>query len=160
MKYLDSLVSKINDKLSEGLGSLPVRKSALTFVVKDKNEIGIHDYAGKRVFADDKYDIYFYHRLKSKDYTQAISHGMVNKFHAQPSLDLIVFSKMDSLDYFESKLNEFDNLRLNSMDNDSKKIYEQEIGVTGHVKDYDFLKYFIYSINYTLNYKLEKCLEL
>jgi hypothetical protein len=160
MEYLDSEITRLNEKLSEGLGSLDVFKTSLTFIVNDKNTIGIHDYKGERVFADDKFDLYFYHRLRSKDYVQAISHGMVNKFHAQASIDLIVFSKMDSLDYFESKLNEFDNLRMNSMNNDSKRIYEEEIGVQGQVKTYDFLKNFIYSINYTFNYQLKKCSKL
>jgi hypothetical protein len=160
MKYLNSQVARINQKLLEGLGSLPLFKAELTFQVKDKNGIGIHDYDKNRIFVDDVTDIYFYHRLKSKDYIEAPSHGMVNKFHAQATIDLIVFSKMDSLDYFESKLNEYDNLRMNSMSNDSKRIYEEELGTPNQVKDYDFLKYFIFSINYTLNYKLEKCLKL
>jgi hypothetical protein len=156
MNYLDSEVSRLNEKLSEGLGSLPVFKASLTNKVVDKGGVAINDLDGNRIHVDDKFDLYFYHRLKSKSYVEVISHGMVNKFHADASIDLFVFSKIDALEYFESKLNDFSSLKINSLDNDSYAIFQAET----QAKEYDFNKYFIFSINYNLNYKLKKCLEL
>jgi hypothetical protein len=155
MKYLDSEIMKVNEKLLEGI-SQTAFSAGLTYQVLDKGNNAIIDKDGATIHVDDLFDVYFYHRLRSKSYSQATSHGLVNKHRADANVDVIVFSKIDAIDYFESKLNEYPTLKINSSDFDAYRIFRSET----QQKEHDFNKYFIFSINYTLSYYPGKCLEL
>ena len=155
MTYLDSEVSRVNTKLIEGILSDHFY-TGLTYKVMDKGNTSIIDGEGKAIHFDDRYMVYFYHRLISKRYSPSISHGLTNKHRSDTEIQLIVFSKIESQDYFETKLNEVDRIEINSMDFDSYKIFKSET----QGAEFKFDKYFIYSINYSLNYHLKKCLTL
>lgn len=151
MQYLNNLVLDINTKIVTAIvGSH--KTHGLVREVLHKNESLHQDLLGNVVYFDDAYDNYFYHKLKSETLIKETSAGLINRYKVLASIDLVVFSRYDSDDFFKRQLLTFTNVDINSVDHDSYKILASEIAL----KEYDF-KNFIYSINYNLTYQLPKC---
>lgn len=159
MKYLDSEISSLNQFLMSGISTgRDVFAAGLVITVKDKGGNSNMDKDKNRIHVDDKFDVFFYHRLRDDLFRPSgTGRGLANDYHSEGGIDLIVFSKVPySDDYFKSKLNEYPGLTLRSASYDQYRILQEE----SFAKEFDFKGMMIFSINYTINYKLKKCQSL
>lgn len=158
MKHLNSLLLDLNVKLESGIKH-SYKSHGLTLIARKEaksQDMELIDLEEIRIYPSDLQDVYFYHRLKDESYKETKGAGLHHGYKKESSIDLIVFSKIDADEYFESMLQKQPNVIIKSKENDSYKIAESEWSL----KAYDFKKFYIFSINYTLSYQIQKCLEL
>lgn len=155
MQYLNDILLSVNTKLSESITTNHFSAGLVRLIVhKDKNVN--EDMNHKPIYFDDKYTMYFYHKLNSLKTIQQKSSGIINRYKNEANLTLYVFSKIDADEYFQSKLVEIPECQILEVDYDHLKIMRQETQVDSN---YDFKK-FVFAINYLFSFIPETCVAL
>jgi hypothetical protein len=152
---INTLVKNLNTTLVSGISGTCKAHGIVRVVEKGDEKIN-YDTENNPVVFDDKYSIFFYHKLLKEGFEVLQSRGKGYVYNVDSSIDLIVFCEKSAVyDYLISKLSTVRDLTISESDFDSYKILKEETSIVS----YDFKKH-IFKINYNLKYKSDECSQV
>ncbi len=153
MQHLDSLIELVNTEIKTGATSLRHSINAIVRKIEKGKEVLNYDINEKIISFDDANDVYLYHRQIESSYSIIQGRGKKNTYSISAKMELVCYSKLrNTQDYLTDKLSNIKDLEITGSENDSIKIFKDEVGKDG----YD-LSHYIFKINYSLKYYSDNC---
>lgn len=153
MIHLNSLVDSLNEEIKSGLTSLRSYIIGVTRRIEQNGQLLNYDVKQNTIAFDNTIDVNVYHRKIDSSISVIREKGKKKTYLITARMELVCYSKIDNAqDYLIDKISNIRDFEITGTDDDSIKIFKDEIGKDG----FDPLHY-IFKIFYTLKYQSANC---